>query len=252
MKTNSKSDIISLLLGSLIILLIAWKVIEYILPDQMVYTDGHALLQDVTKAHGGIENWNKNKSLIFTKEFKLYEEDGSISIDQIEVHNYTMSRSPISTIQWKQEKYDFLLKKDQDSIYQLIGSSLDTTQTSEELTSMLNASQFVINLPFSLKDKNAHLTYEGDTVFEDQLCHVLKANFKNSNDSWFFYFTVNDLSWLGYWVATSDHYSLIINEEMTEVNGFTLSRKRKSYRTDKNQKILYLRATYFYSNYTID
>lgn len=96
----------------------------------------------------------------------------------------------------------------------------------------LNAATFIVGLPYKLANKGSAKKYNGIKDFEGSPAHELEVNFKNSQDNWKMYYSLEPLDWLGYWVHTSDHYSLVINEEMTEVRGFKFSRKRKSYRTD--------------------
>lgn len=252
MSSKSKPDVVSILIGSLIVGFVIWKVVAYILPDKELYANGQELLEDVMLAQGGFENWNAKSSLHFTKQFKLYAENGTIEIDRNETHKYLDKPRQEYNISWKQQQDDFLLVKKEDSIYQLINNVKDTLVTRSQLLAKLNAAQFVINIPYSLNDESASLEYEGVKIFQDVSCHVLKVNFKDSRDTWRLYFGQKDFSWVGYWVQTEDHYSLVINEEMVDVDGFTLSRKRKSYRTDNAQNILYLRAEYLYDSYEIN
>ncbi len=248
---KTKSGTTSIIVGTVIFIFIAWKVIAYFLPDQENYVSGQNLLDEVMKVQGGLDRWKSKNNLDFTKEFTLYREDGTIELDREEMHKYSYGSDQKYSIQWREGSNIYALKNTNDSIYQEINGQVDTTQKRSQLISKLNAAQFVIDLPFSLNDDNAQLSYDGVKKFIEKPCEVLVVEFKDSTDKWWLYFTENDLSWAGYWVETADHYSLIINEEMTEANGFMLSRKRKSYRTDKNQNIVYLRAEYLYSNYNI-
>lgn len=252
MTTSKKTDYLLYLIGFVFVAYVLLKIIGYILPDRPTVLNEKDLLEQVIAAHGGESNWSQKKSIAFTKEFKLYREDARIEIDRIEKHAYTYSPTQERLIQWQQDGNNYLLAKKGQRIEQYINDRIDTLITKEQLQSKLNAAEFVIDLPHSLKTGAATLEYEGEKEFQNKPCYVLRAHFKDSRDIWWFYFDTKNLNWEGYWVKTSGHYSLVINEEMTEVDGFTLSRKRKSYRTDSLQNISYLRATYLYNAYTID
>lgn len=252
MSGTNKSDKVSIIIGTLIVGFIIWKVVAFILPDEKSYNDGQELLEDVMVAQGGLDNWNTKERLHFTKSFVLFAADGSVEINRDEIHSYRYGSQQEHKINWKQENKDFTLIKNKERIFQLENGQLDSLVSQSQLEAKLSAAQFVMNIPYSLNSANATLEYEGVQVFQDDKCHVLQVQFKDSRDSWRFYYSQDDLSWVGYWVQTEDHYSLVINEEMTDVGGFTLSRKRKSYRTDEKQNSLYLRAQYMYGAYKID
>lgn len=251
MAEKNKSDILVYLIGIAIIGFIAFKIIGYILPDQEPDYTGTSLLQAVMDKSGGKDAWNTIEKMSYKKSFQLYREDGSIEIDRKENHIYDFVNGVNREVTWVQRDTLYEIHRSDSAIYQIKNGVSDTLVTSNQLQSKLNAATFVVGLPYTLDDPSATLTYEGITDFQKEPCHVLKVTFKGSKDIWRHYYT-KDLSWKGYWVQTSDHYSLIINEEMIEVDGFTLSRKRKSYRTDAKQNPTYLRASYLYEGYAIE
>lgn len=252
MNATKKTDLLIYLIGVALIIFVLIKVIGYILPDRSPYQDPQRLLSDVMQKHATTRDWNQNKHLSFNKDFTLYLEDGSVEMARKERHNYAYAPITKSEIRWTHESLQYHLRKTKNGISQTVDKVQDTSYTDTQLHAKLDAAQFVMNLPHSLQSKNADLEYEGIQPFQDSQCHTLKVRFKNSEDVWTMYFSENSLAWLGYWVKTSGHYSLVINEEMIVVDGFTLSRKRKSYRTDSLQNKTYLRAKYTYDNYVIN
>ncbi|WP_299684521.1 hypothetical protein [uncultured Dokdonia sp.] len=252
MAEKNKSDFTVYIIGIAIIGFISFKIIGYILPDQEPNYTGTSLLEAVMDRNGGKEAWNAIEKMSYKKNFKLYNEDGSTEIDRKETHMYDFSQGTAREINWSENDTSYSLRKTATAIYQLKNGIVDTTVTATQLQSKLDAATFVVGLPYTLDDSSATLTYEGITEFQKKSCHVLKITFEGSKDIWRHYYEEKTLSWIGYWVHTSDHYSLIINEEMIEVDGFTLSRKRKSYRTDASQNPTYLRATYEYKAYQIE
>ena len=252
MAEKNKSDIFIYILGIAIVGFIAFKIIGYILPDQKPEYTAETLLEAVMDNSGGKKAWNDIKTMSYQKSFKLYREDGTVEIDRNETHQYDFTEGIYRQVDWSQDTTHYSLVKTDTTIYQTKNKRIDTTVTESQLQSKLDAATFVVGLPFTLDNPSATLVYEGIKEFQKVPCHVLKVTFEGSKDVWRHYYEEETLSWEGYWVQTSDHYSLIINEEMMDEKGFTLSRKRESYRTDASQKPTYLRAAYEYSSYAIE
>ncbi|MDE0600085.1 MAG: hypothetical protein OSB51_13050 [Dokdonia donghaensis] len=155
------------------------------------------------------------------------------------------------SITWKDSLHTYKLIQRDTAILQFKDGTLDTSVSRKALQNKLYAATFVLGLPYTLDTDSSAKTYLGITDFQGKQAHELKVTFQDGTDTWYLYYDESTLDWLGYWVQTSDHYSLVINEEMINKKGFTLSRKRKSYRTDAQKNRLYLRADYEYSNYLI-
>ncbi|MFC4635855.1 hypothetical protein ACFO3O_18230 [Dokdonia ponticola] len=252
MGNKNKSDLFIYIIGIAIVGFILFKTIGYILPDQEPDYDGTALLEAVMDKNGGKDAWSSLQKMSYKKSFQLFYEDGSIEKDLTENHAYDFTEGINREVTWSQEDTLYEIHRSDSAIYQIKNGKLDTLVTPKQLQSKLDAATFVVGLPFTLDTSSASLTYEGKTAFQNTPCHVLKVTFQGSEDVWYLYYEEGTLSWIGYWVQTSGHYSLVINEEMTDVNGFILSRKRKSYRTDAQQNPTYLRATYKYENYDLE
>ena len=209
------------------------------------------LLAKVMKASGGKERYHTIENIQFKKAFHLYHEDGSIEIDRVELHQYDFSDGTQRNVTWTSDTINYELIQKNSEIYQTINGLRDTTTTKASLENKLNAATFVLGLPYTLDSDSSIKVYNGLQDFEDTRAHELVVTFKGSNDFWSLYYEPTTFTWLGYWVQTSDHYSLVINDEMTEIDGFQFSQKRTSYRTDSLKKRLYLRADYNYSDYEI-
>lgn len=212
---------------------------------------GNALLQKIMSSSGGKENYESIKSLSFEKAFKLYDKDSTTEIDRLEKHTYDFTNVAMRSITWKDSLHTFKLIQKDTAILQFKDGIRDTSVSKTALQNKLYAATFVLGLPYTLDTDSSVKTYLGITDFQGSPAHELKVTFQDGTDTWYLYYDESTLDWLGYWVQTSDHYSLVINEEMINEKGFTLSRKRKSYRTDAQKNRLYLRADYEYSNYLI-
>ena len=212
---------------------------------------GNSLLKKIMNSSGGKENYEGIKSLSFEKAFKLYDKDSTTEIDRLEKHTYDFTNGAVRSITWKDSLHTYKLIQRDTAILQFKDGTLDTSVSRKALQNKLYAATFVLGLPYTLDTDSSAKTYLGITDFQGKPAHELKVTFQDGTDTWYLYYDESTLDWLGYWVQTSDHYSLVINEEMINEKGFTLSRKRKSYRTDAQKNRLYLRADYEYSNYLI-
>ncbi len=216
-----------------------------------VVMTGDTFLQKIMTASGGKENYERIKSLSFEKAFKLYDKDSLIEIDRLEKHTYDFTNGSMRAITWNDSLDTYKLVQKDTTILQFKNGLRDTTVSKTALQNKLYAATFVLGLPYTLDTAGSIKTYTGIVNFQGIQAHELKVTFQDGTDTWYLYYDESTLDWLGYWVQTSDHYSLVINDKMVTVNGFTLSRKRKSYRTDAQKNRLYLRADYEYSNYLI-
>ncbi|RMB57583.1 hypothetical protein EAX61_10715 [Dokdonia sinensis] len=212
---------------------------------------GATFLAKIMDEHGGKKAWDSINKISFLKTFSLYKEDGSVEMTRNEKHSYGYTNGISRLVQWKQDEKTYNLVQDDNTYSQVIDGQLDTLATTEQLRNKMQASTFVLGLPYTLDTPTNELSYNGLKTFEGNIAHELEVRFQGSEDIWWLYYSEAELEWLGYWVKTSGHYSLVLNTEMIVENGFLLSRKRKSYRTDSLRNKTYLRAEYLYDNYAI-
>ena len=220
-------------------------------PQGTTSETGETFLLKIMKTHGGQQSWQDLDKISFTKSFSLYEADGTIEMQRQEKHSYDYTNGTSRLIQWQQDENTYNLVQNNETLSQVVDGQLDTISTAAQLRNKIQASTFVLGLPFTLDTTENNLSYNGINSFEGDRAHELEVHFEGSDDVWWLYYSVDAMEWLGYWVKTSGHYSLVINEQMVDVEGFMLSRKRKSYRTDSLRNKTYLRAEYLYANYTI-
>ena len=251
MTAKKKNDLPQYIIGALIIGFIAWQLIGYLLPDEQPIFTTATFMEAIEDRSGGAERWNSLQKISFTKKFQLLDSAGNIEIDRLELHSYDFTVDTQREIQWEMDGDKYLLVQQNKLLFQSKNKVIDSSMTQAALSNKLNAATFVLGLPYTLNTPSASLSYEGLQTFEGKNAHELTASFENSEDVWRLYYSEETLDWLGYWVQTSDHYSLVINDSMTVVEGFSLSRKRTSYRTNAEKEKLYLRARYTYDNYKI-
>lgn len=232
--------------GGIVALFFIFRGKEPVIPET-----GATFLSKIMIEHGGKSNWDSIAKISFSKSFKLFNNDGSVEIQRDEKHSYDYSNGTSRLVQWEQNGKKYNLIQNNEAFSQVIDGQLDTLSTIAQLKNKMQASTFVLGLPFTLDTPENNLTYNGLQRFEGNTAHELEVHFNGSEDIWWLYYSETELEWLGYWVKTSGHYSLVLNTEMIVEEGFLLSRKRKSYRTDFLRNKDYLRAEYFYDNYSI-
>ncbi len=248
MAENNKSDLLTYIIGIVIVGFILFKVIAFILPDrEPEYTGNDFLAQLMKKA-----SWDSITTMKYKKTCQLFIEDGSTEKHRNETHLYNFEKGANRQILWKEDSTTYKLQQTKAFLVQYKNNIIDSTTSKPQLQSTIEAATFVIGLPYTLDSPKSTLEYKGLTNFQNEECHTLQVTFENSWDTWTLYYTPETLDWKGYWVQTPDHYSLVINDEMTTVNGYTLPRKRTSYRTDSIQNITYKRASYLYEDYVIE
>ena len=179
-------------------------------------------------------------------------ENGTAEKDRNETHHYNYKKGIDRQISWEEDTITHKIQQTKAFLVKYKDNVIDQSISKLELKSSIDAATFVIGLPFTLNSSEISLTYEGLSDFQKTSCHTLKAMFSNSKDIWSLFYEEETLAWKGYWVQTPDHNNLVINDKMTEVNGFMLPQKRTSYRTDSIKNITYKRADYLYEDYLIE
>ncbi len=207
---------------------------------------------------GGLDQWNSIQDLQYTKNFSLYNSDGSIEKSVQQTHDYIYF--PLELKITSIENQDTIVTQLKLGKYSRTknGKLADTSQT--DLAKSINTSTYVIGMPYKLLDEGARLTYLGRKVLDSgSAVDIIQAsynpsNYKNhsSDHTWRYYFDTDNARIVACWVDAGDHYSLVENISFKKVNGFLLFDERKSYRIDSSGNKLYLRADYKYGNYKIN
>ena len=218
------------------------------------------ILQKAMVAMGGLERWNNKKRLSFSKEFKLYREDGSVENDVLQHHDYVLKPGSSYSIQWTQDEAQHEILQKESTLTKTINGVPDTNANMQSLTNTILSSVFVVAIPYKVLDPGADISYAGkDTLEEGQVVDVIQVvydpqahNNHTTPDTWNLYFDTESSIILGYMVQHADHFSYVRNLSNTVVEGFTFVTTRNSWRVNRNRELLYLRATYEYSDYEIE
>lgn len=205
---------------------------------------------------GTMEKWQNIASLEYTKRSKLILENGEIESDVTQRHHYVFGVNRSINISWIVEADSFLLKHE-NSTYQKFKNG-ELIDEGDAVKSSINSSVYVLGMPFKLLDEGTQLAYEGFKALpESDSAHVIKATyepqkFKNhsTQDMWWYHFDQNG-AFLSSMVFHTPTYALIENLSVAYAQGLTFPERRKSYRCDEFGNKIFLRAEFWYSDYSV-
>ncbi len=213
------------------------------------------VVENAIQTAGTLEKWNNLASIAYTKKSRLLLEDGQIESEVTQRHHYVFRPNKRIQISWEDDADRFLIVHT-DSITQKFKND-SLIEEGPKVLSVVNASIYVLGMPFKLLDKGTVLTYEGlispntrDTV------HRIKATYdpqKHQNhatpDVWWYHFDKNTGAFTSSMVYHAPTYALIENLAVKQKEGLIFPERRKSYRCDKLGNKRFLRAEFWYKDY---
>ncbi len=255
-RTTHISSMILLMLG-----LITWSCqppADKSEPDPLSHIRDAKAARVLSKAMeraGGLDQWQKKRSLQFRKSTVLYLENGEVESMADQLHTYTYADPSVVEIEWMEGPDKMKLTSDYNSVSRTKNSQPDSRLDPVSGLNSVLSSTYVISIPFKLLDQGVELKYLGlDTLEDHSVVHVLQAEHEPSDnpeeyDTWWHYFDHDTYRQVGYLVRHADHFSLVKNLSFVMVDGFEMVKDRRSYRVDERGNIDYLRAVYEYTNY---
>ncbi|UJP64791.1 hypothetical protein [Mongoliitalea daihaiensis] len=214
-----------------------------------------ALIQQSIKAHGGQERWDQLNGFEFLKKSTLYQEDGSeeSSLEQqVQFKRYPYFEARMN---WNKDSTSHRVSFDGLKTRYMMGSNEILNEGFlASKKKEIDAAFYVMDKPFALLEGTKKLTYIGLVTLPDQremeCIEVIDGDPTDpKTDRWWYYFHPQTHQLVAYKVKTSDHYSLVYNLEMDRSLGIAFPMKRESFRVDSLGQVLYLRASYTYTNY---
>ena len=205
---------------------------------------------------GGIETWRALDSIKYTKHSMLFLEDESVESDVIQRHLYGMQPQFSANIQWSDSSDVFEIRYDGSASKWLNGEQLD--QEEGTIKSTVFSALYVLGMPFKLLDGGVNLSYQGATTVKGREADVINATYDPDNhdnhstsDIWWYYFDVSNGEFLGCLVYHAPTYAYIENQSFVTAGGIKFHAHRKSYRSDSARNIQFLRAEFWYSDYSV-
>lgn len=218
------------------------------------------LISKAITAAGGLENWKQLQSLDFKKYFALYDSLGNTENAVHQTHRYVFNPEKEIHISWEKENALYRIQSKNEQTTKTINGKTDPAAKSSSLLNTVRSATFVLSIPFNLLDAGVAFQHKGfDTLEDGQEVEVLQADYNptthnnhSTKDTWWLYFDKNNFQLVGYMVQHADHFSYVKNLSTENVSGFIFPKKRKSWRVTPQRKILFLRADYDYTNYSIN
>lgn len=215
------------------------------------------ILKAAIDVSGTIDVWRDLKEIRYQKHSVLYLSDGSEESNVIQQHVYRMSPEFEADITWEVDDDRHYLQYTSQAAKKFVNDTLQEANE-ESLRQSVMSAIYVLGMPFKLLDEGVMLTYEGITDFEGFQAHAIEARYSSdenknhsTDDLWWYYFDVQNSSFLGAMVYHAPTYAMIRNLEFDQSTPIKFHKHRKSYRTDSSRNIEYLRAQFWYDKYEV-
>jgi hypothetical protein len=215
------------------------------------------IVENSINSAGTIEKWKNIASLEYTKTTRLLLENGQIESEVTQRHHYVLRPHKSIKISWVVNKDSFLIVHN-DLISQKFKND-SIIEQGDTVKSAVNSSLYVVGMPFKLLDNGTVLTYEGLKFpnVNDTL-NIIKATYEPkkyqnhaTKNEWWYHFDKNNGALVSSMVYHKPTYALIENLSVIEKEGLTFPERRKSYRCNKFGEKLFLRAEFWYEDYSI-
>ena len=214
-----------------------------------------ALLEKAIQAHGSQVRWDELRGFEFVKKTMLYAEDGSEESVQVQHIQFKLQPYFEANLNWEKDSMEHRVSFDGLKTRYYMGSNeiLNEGFLASKKRE-IDAAFYVMDKPFALLQGAKNLSYEGLVTLHDgremESIQVIDGDPNDpKTDLWWYYFHPQTHQLVAYKVKTADHYSLVYNLEMDRSLGVAFPMKRESFRVDSLGNILYLRASYEFTNY---
>lgn len=206
------------------------------------------------KAHGGKENWETPKLLIYEKTTTFYDSLGTVESVKKQIFHNTLQPTFTSKVKWMEDDVEKRIVFDGKETFVFTdGYQITDDEKVEAAYKEIMGAQYVLWQPYKLFMDKASLTYEGIVQLEDRTrAYSIKVTYPNSDVVWWYYFDAKSFLLKENLIKhNSSIYSQIINIKQEDKTGLQLHQDRKSFKVDidKNQK--HLRAEYHYNILTL-
>ncbi|MCH6236801.1 hypothetical protein [Cognataquiflexum rubidum] len=217
-----------------------------------------AIIKKSILAHGSVDLWNSIESFTLQKETWLYLENGEVEnhiIQEIEFRQKPFFEAKMS---WVKDSIIHRIVFDGTRTKYLMGENeIKNEGFLANKKKDIDAAYYVLTKPFNLLEQGKNLEYQGITKLADgrvvETVQVIDGDPENPTvDIWWYFFDTQSFQIVGYRVKTSDHFSMVYNQEWDNSTGILFPKIRESYRVDSLGNHLYLRAKYQFKNFSIN
>lgn len=207
------------------------------------------------EAHGGIEKWENMTRISYTKTTLLYDSLGNKERELVQKHVNVFKPDFMATMSWSEQGVDKEVTLQNNEITIRFNDSIvDDEELKQKYFKSITAANYVLWQPYKLLDSEVELHYVGKEDSNGKQVQVIKASYFNEDGSpantWWYYFDSKTNKLLGNMVHHGTTYSYIENIKYEHQTGLFLNAERKSYMTDSLRNIKFLRAHYFYEDFS--
>ncbi|NNK87697.1 MAG: hypothetical protein HKO90_05400, partial [Flavobacteriaceae bacterium] len=159
---------------------------------------GSEIVERSCRVHGGMDFWNRLKTLEFSKSTKLLFADGNVESDITQKQSFTFNPRQVYRISYKTDTTTVSMIYDEGYIHKRVnGFPVNDTLEIESARSALLAAQFVVSQPFALLDAGVELDRIEDLNFEGKTYFAVEATYPGDgpdSDKWTYYFDQDDFT----------------------------------------------------------
>ncbi len=213
------------------------------------------IAQRAIAAHGGLDNWQKIKTLEFRKVTTLFHADGNVETKSDQKQSFSFQPRNVYKIAYETDSTQVSLIMDNGYVHKRVnGNVVDDEAELKSARSALLAAQYVVKQPFDLLSQSAELSYLGKETVEGRELHVVAVSYLGDDpdaDKWSYYIDPETFVVVANKVVLTDHTSWVENLTYDTTTDFKFNAHRKSYRLNDQGEKTYLRAEYFYSDFKV-
>ncbi len=212
------------------------------------------IISQTVEAYGGIAHWNNIQQLSFDKEVTLFLEDHTIErkTNQFQLFQF---EDAFGKIEWDENGIEHQIVYENNNFSKVENDSAITSPEARAYAERaFFASEYVIKQPFDLLRDEVRLVRETDTIVNSKDCYVVSVHYEDEApdaDRWYYIVSKLDNLIVANKVVLKDHTSWVENLTYDTTTDFIFNAHRKSYRLNSAGEKTYLRAEYFYSNYSV-
>lgn len=228
--------------------------------DRLPDTEAGEIVRKAIEHTGGMDEWQKKKTLGYTKIFKFYDSTGTQLRELRQLHEYQLQPGLKMRISWEEDGNRFAVVNNGSQAWKLKNGEVMTGE--DDKNSAWNSSfgsHYVATMPFKLTDLGTNLEYMGlDTLSSGRVVHNVKTTYDKGAGSsggfhtWWYFFDKDSYGQAANFLDFGGGYSYVVNESFTEVDGIIMNRERKSYKTNAQREPQYLTTAYLYEDYVFD
>jgi hypothetical protein len=215
-----------------------------------------AIIKKSIATHGGADAWNSLESFSLEKETWLFLEDGTLETHSIQ--NIEFRKQPFfeAYMSWVKDSITHKIIFDGARTRYWMGENeIQNEGFLANKKKDVDAAYYVLTKPFDLLQQGKNRKYLGITTMVDgrevETIQVIDGDPKDPGvDIWWYFFDRESFQIVGYRVKTSDHFSMVYNQDWDNSTGILFPQKRESYRVDSLGNHLYLRAKYDFREYS--